>query len=587
MTKSDLTKVAPPKELTDEQCAVVVKRLGRNLAGFRNTAELYASAEANVAKSKKADKVKDEFVQAADDWANHTLRYIWLACREPAGEAPKLDAMSDTSTAGLPPLPPKEQLTPLLNAVVLLHVTSDKEYSSRTRTFLFSIGVVDEQVVAATLKNPERAIEEAEKKTNAAREEHAQKSKIMRMVGMGAGAVAGGVLIGVTGGLAAPAIGAGVGTILGWLGVGGTAAGMLATGLAGSGVVCGTLFGAYGSKQAATVIGEYTREVRDLAIKAVHEPKETMAARLCVTGWLDSANDVTAPWTVFGGEDTFALQWEVDALKRLSTALVDLIKSQAMQYIKGQIIRQTVLATLFAALSPTAWLKLTKIIDNPWMNAKSLAIKTGKVLGTLLAERVLGSRPITLVGYSLGSLVIFEALQYLATLPAAQTLGLVQDVYLFGSPISADPSQWAAIRRVVAGRVVNGYGKDDYILAVLSRVSDMNWNVAGMGPVELQGVENVACDQVDGHLKWRGMIGQCLAQCDAPGIDRAQVQEQLNKKGKEISKEMDMDEKEAKAAVQAGPGSATGSEGEEDLASDGDGTGTRKRDRMKKLVSKK
>lgn len=189
------------------------------------------------------------------------------------------------------------------------------------------------------------------------------------------------------------------------------------------------------------------------------------------------------------------------------------------------------------------------------MHAKSLAVKAGQVLGTLLAERVLGSRPITLVGYSLGSLVIFEALQYLASLPAAQTLGLVQDVYLFGSPITADPSQWAAIRRVVAGRVVNGYGKDDYILAVLSRASDMSWNVAGMGPVELQGVENVACDQVDGHLKWRGMIGQCLAQCNAPGVDRAQVQEQLNKKGEEISKEIDMDEKEAEAAVRAGPGS--------------------------------
>ena len=205
--------------------------------------------------------------------------------------------------------------------------------------------------------------------------------------------------------------------------------------------------------------------------------------------------------------------------------------------------------------------------DNPWMNAKSLAVKTGKVLGTLLAERVLGSRPVTLVGYSLGSLVIFEALQYLATLPPSQTLGIVHDVYLFGSPITADPAHWTAIRRVVAGRLVNGYGKDDYVLAVLSRISDVNWSVAGLGPVELQGVENVACDQVDGHLKWRGMIGQCLAQCGAPGIDRAQVQAQLDNKGKAISKDMDMDEKEAIAAVQAGPGSAAGSEGEEDLPS--------------------
>lgn len=33
-----------------------------------------------------------------------------------------------------------------------------------------------------------------------------------------------------------------------------------------------------------------------------------------------------------------------------------------MQYIKGQIIKRTVLASLFAAISPTVWLKLTKII---------------------------------------------------------------------------------------------------------------------------------------------------------------------------------------------------------------------------------
>ncbi|KAI1787243.1 hypothetical protein LXA43DRAFT_853266, partial [Ganoderma leucocontextum] len=106
----------------------------------------------------------------------------------------------------------------------------------------------------------------------------------------------------------------------------------------------------------------------------------------------------------------------------------------------------------------------------------------GRVLGDLLASRVLGNRPITLVGYSLASIVIFEALQHLASLPPAQALGLVQDVYLFGSPIPVDRTQWAAIRRVVSGRLVNGYGKDDYVLAVLARASGMSWDVAGLAP---------------------------------------------------------------------------------------------------------
>ncbi|KAI0780973.1 DUF726-domain-containing protein [Trametes elegans] len=539
--KSDLTKVTTPKSLSDVDCHAIYERLSRRLASFRNTAELHAISELSFNNSDRSASMKEEFTSALNGWAQETLKDIWLACREPGGgEPPQFDPLSDTSTVGLPPLPSAEYLAPLLHTALLLHVTSNKEYSSRTRVFIFLIGPVDEEVVAATLKDPRKAVEEAGKKTDAAKEEHARRNKVLRMVGIGVGAVAGGVLVGVTGGLAAPAVGAGVSTVLGWLGVGGLP----------SSVVCGALFGAYGSKKMARVIGDYTREVRDLAILPVRQPQQTMAVRLCVTGWLQSPEDVTAPWTVFGEGDTFALQWEIDVLERLSTALVDLLKTQAMHYLQGQIIKQTFLAAILTALSPLAWMKITNIIDNPWMQAKALASKTGKVLGTLLAERVLGTRPVTLVGYSLGSLVIFEALQHLASLPPAQTLGLVEDVYLFGSPLAADPAQWAALRRVAAGRVVNGYGKDDYVLAVLARVSGLNWGVAGLQPVEVQGVENVACDQVDGHLKWRGLIGQCLAQCDAPGIDKAEVERQLERQARPLENDMGMTLEEAERAAE-------------------------------------
>nr|VWO98628.1 Protein kinase domain-containing protein [Ganoderma boninense] len=552
---SDLTKVTAPKELSDQQCAAVLERLTCSLASFRNKAEMYSTAESWAAHDAPDSQTHIDFVASLDTWAQETLRDLWLACREPGEgrDPPTLDPYSDTSTSGLPPLPPQEQLIPLLNGVLLLHVTSGKEYSSRTRTFLFSIAQIDEESVVVTLKNPGRAVEEAEKKTNAVREEHSRRSAMMRYVGIGAGAVAGGVLIGITGGLAAPAIGAGVSSILGFMGVGGTAIGILATGLAGSSVVCAALFGAYGSKETARIITQYTRDVRDLAIKPVHAPRETMAVRLCVTGWLDTPEDVTEPWVVFRGDDTFALQWEIQALQDLSTALMTLVKAQAMQFLQGEIVKHTVLAALWRALSPTVWTKVTKLIDNPWVTAKNLAHRTGKVLGDLLASRVLGNRPITLIGYSLGSTVIFEALQHLASLPPAQTLGLVQDVYLFGSPIPTDRTLWAAARRVVSGRLVNGYGKNDYVLAVLARVSGMSWDVAGLTPVELQGVENVSCDEVDGHLKWRGMIGQCLAKCDAYGLDAAEVKKQLDNTLVNASGEMDVSQ-ETEKAPWVGPG---------------------------------
>lgn len=227
------------------------------------------------------------------------------------GNCPTLDPYAETSTAHLPAMPLKEDVSKLLNTILFLHVTTAKQYSARTRAFLWSIGTLDEHTIVATLKNPEEAVKEAEKKTQRTKENHAERGKALRWAGVGLGAVAGGLLVGVTGGLAAPLVGAGVTSILGFLGVGGSAVGLLASGLAGSSVVCGALFGAYGARSSANMVSRYTKEVEDLAIVPVHTNKEqeTMAVRLCVSGWLDDRKDVVAPWAVFEGDDSNALQW--------------------------------------------------------------------------------------------------------------------------------------------------------------------------------------------------------------------------------------------------------------------------------------
>jgi hypothetical protein len=56
-----------------------------------------------------------------------------------------------------------------------------------------------------------------------------------------------------------------------------------------------------------------------------------------------------------------------------------------MKYVKAEIIKRTFLAGLMAALSPLAWLQVGKIIDNPRMNARQLAIKAGRVSRVLAA----------------------------------------------------------------------------------------------------------------------------------------------------------------------------------------------------------
>jgi hypothetical protein len=198
-----------------------------------------------------------------------------------------------------------------MNTVLLLHITTSKQYSAYTRDFLSNVAPIDEQTVVTALKDPERALAELHRQAQRVREQHAERGRILRFAGAGFGAIAGGVLIGVTGGLAAPLVGAGVTALLGGLGIGGTAAGVLAAGLASSSAVCGALFGAYGAHSSARMIERHTREVSDLAVLPVRTQKnqETLAVRLCISGWVSSHEDITSPWTVFGGDDTFALQW--------------------------------------------------------------------------------------------------------------------------------------------------------------------------------------------------------------------------------------------------------------------------------------
>lgn len=187
--------------------------------------------------------------------------------------------------------------------------------------------------------------------------------------------------------------------------------------------------------------------------------------------------------------------------------------------------------------------------DNPWSNTRALAIKTGILLATLLKERAFGNRPVTLTGYSLGSLVILSALNELSLLPTSETIHLVQDVFLMGTPAPAgDLKMWTRIRRVVAGRLVNAYvsAEEDYVLAVLSRLSlsslttaavEADWGVAGLQPVPVSGVENVKIEGVHSHVQWRGMVGKALTTCEVRDLDMDEVHLQERQVAKLLKEE--------------------------------------------------
>lgn len=110
---------------------------------------------------------------------------------------------------------------------------------------------------------------------------------------------------------------------------------------------------------------------------------------------------------------------------------------------------------------PVALTKLSYLIDNPWTVSQARADMAGLILADSLIERNLGTRPITLVGFSLGARVIFSCLKELAKRGA---FGLVQNVYLFGTPVVAKKDEYTKAKAMVPGRFVNGYAKNDWIL---------------------------------------------------------------------------------------------------------------------------
>ena len=126
------------------------------------------------------------------------------------------------------------------------------------------------------------------------------------------------------------------------------------------------------------------------------------------------------------------------------------------------MLGSTILIALMAAIQlPVALTKLSYLIDNPWTVSQARADMAGLILADSLIDRNLGTRPITLVGFSLGARVIYSCLKELASRGA---VGLVQNVYMFGTPVVAKKDEYVRARAVIPGRFVNGYATNDWIL---------------------------------------------------------------------------------------------------------------------------
>merc|ERR1712151_1206759 len=68
---------------------------------------------------------------------------------------------------------------------------------------------------------------------------------------------------------------------------------------------------------------------------------------------------------------------------------------------------------------------------------------------------------------------------------------IVDDVVLLGTPTTTRASKWRKVRAVASDRVINGYLKDDWVLAFLYRYLEWGLSVPGLSEVKVPGVEDV------------------------------------------------------------------------------------------------
>ncbi|KAL3844697.1 hypothetical protein ACJIZ3_002100 [Penstemon smallii] len=341
---------------------------------------------------------------------------------------------------------------------------------------------------------------------------------------IGAAALTGGALMAITGGLAAPAIAAGfgalaptLGTIIPVIGTGGFAAVASAAGSVAGSVAVAASFGAAGAGLTGSKVARRIGDVDEFEFKAIGENHRQgrLAVEISVSGFVFEEEDFMRPWEgLHDNLERYALQWESKNLIAVSTAIQDWLTSRVALEMMKQGAMMTVLSTLLTALAwPATLLALTDFIDSRWAIALDRSDKAGKLLAEVLQNGLQGQRPVTLVGFSLGARVIFRCLQILAE--SESNAGLVERVVLLGAPIAIKDMNWEATRKVVAGRYVNAYSTDDWMLGIAFRANLLTQGLAGIQPVNVPGVENVDVTEViEGHSSYLWGTQQILEQLD-------------------------------------------------------------------------
>ncbi|KAM9343209.1 transmembrane and coiled-coil domain-containing protein 4 [Pholidichthys leucotaenia] len=407
--------------------------------------------------------------------------------------------------------------TPIIQDLVSFSI-KDGHYDARARVLIRHVGCLlraspqQLEEFEETLGERLREGGEESEEESSRRRKRERGRKLRRYLLIGLATVGGGTVIGVTGGLAAPLVAAGAGAVIG---AGGAAALGSATGIA----IMASLFGAAGAGLTGYKMKKCVGAIEEFQFLPLSSGKR-LHLTITVTGWLCSGkySSFQAPWCSLGecGEQ-YCLVWESRFLRDLGSAMTSLLDG-LVSMVAQEALKYTVLSGIVTALTwPASLLAVASVIDNPWCVCLNRSAEVGKHLAQVLRSRQQGKRPVSLIGFSLGARVIYYCLQELASEKGSE--GVVEDVILLGAPVDGSEKAWERMTRVVAGRIVNGYCRGDWLLGFLYRSSSAQLSVAGLQPINIQDRRIINVDLssvVNGHLDYMRQMDTILVAVGVP-----------------------------------------------------------------------
>ncbi|KAL8758047.1 MAG: hypothetical protein Q9199_001777 [Rusavskia elegans] len=333
---------------------------------------------------------------------------------------------------------------------------------------------------------------------------------------------------------------------MGGLGVGIPLIGCYLGALASSSVLISGLFGAYSRKMTGRRMHQYAREVKDFSSLPAHASESDGSPQTPAPKGgdriMNRANPVPAISeaeqsrrirdyiALIPSIEPFGLRWETSTLLRLGASLNAVLKSYIWSAAKFELAKLTIFGTLIAGLWPLGLLQVARVLDISFSVAEARSDKAGCVLAEAFMQKV---RPMILVGYSLGARVIYQCLLALAEQNA---FGLVESVILIGAPTPSDKCYRRRILATVAGRVVNVFNSDDYILGFLHRTSSFQ-PVQGVARIETVDITNLMGER--GHATYKNIIGRTLQEIGFEDVDLVEVEKEVEalRKREEIERQ--------------------------------------------------